>query len=1024
MRRKKLNCGVPVGRRVLLGATGLVGLIAQAYAQQPAPNAATIETIVVTGYRGSLASSTKDKREATGFQDSVFAEDLGKFPDSNIAESLNRIPGIQISREITGEGLNIQIRGLGTSFTKVLLNGAPVAVASTGATDAQNTNREVDLDLLSTDLFRKLSVYKSPTAAMVEGGAAGVVDMRSARPFDNPGKYVAVNMQGARNSVAAKWGDRGSVLGSQTFDNGFGILGGVAWADTKVKVKGFETIGWTNANLSATQNTGTRNTTGGGNWTIPATVPALAGNGLTTGATIDQAFLLANNPGLTIQQIDNALIPRLGRPMIESGDKDRWTGVLSLEYRPTSALQAYVDVMVAKKKNDLERYDMNWVGRNGSMVPLNMQVDRSDCSAGCVVTKGTFANAQWFLEYRPHIEDVDLWGINPGFDWKISDKLNLDGQLNVTKSKFHRVSPTALVITPGSSGVTVNYDNSSGGIPVMATNINLNDPTQFGWAGGRVNLQEEFRDTETNGFRTNLTWGDKTLNVKGGLAYDVISRRITAKDNSGPWQAAVCGNNPAVFLPSPNSGTPGCGDASTPGVSYAATYPGFGTGYTAGRTDALTLQGSLIPKTALVNYLVPGPGGFITLNWDKFAQDSKYQTYSAAAPDVGSSNTGAGAGYVKEKSTGIYTEVNGIANPMDHQLRYNAGVRWVKTDQTVGGYATAPLADPRNAAQKLTNGGLYPNIDNFVYLNTSYNNVLPSASAALNLTKELVARGSASKTMTRANPNAMRPGVSFSSPSADVGTVGNSELKPYLSDNIDLGLELYTGREGYVGLTAFSKKINGFTVQENVTVPFSSLAVLGVTYSGFLTPTQQAAIDARGGPNVATVVMQRQKNAAGTLNIDGVELNWVQPLDKFLPVRGFGFSANATFTRQSASGEGTTGFIALGVPKKTNNVTAYYQQHGYMARLSRTFSQGSQVSNLNENGVTLAAQYVDDYTQVDFSSSFELEDILGRKGWPQLTFDIVNLNNAIQRVHFQFDNATYKQYQPNRTVVLGLRAKF
>ena len=71
--------------------------------------------------------------------------------------------------------MNIQIRGLGTSFTKVLLNGAPVAVASTGTTDSQNSNREVDLDLLPTDLFTKLTVNKSPTASMLEGGAAGVV---------------------------------------------------------------------------------------------------------------------------------------------------------------------------------------------------------------------------------------------------------------------------------------------------------------------------------------------------------------------------------------------------------------------------------------------------------------------------------------------------------------------------------------------------------------------------------------------------------------------------------------------------------------------------------------------------------------------------------------------------------------------------------------------------------------------------------------------------------------------------------
>jgi outer membrane receptor for ferrienterochelin and colicin len=94
----------------------------------------------------------------------VFAEDIGKFPDLNIAESLNRIPGVQLTREINGDGLNVAIRGLGTNFTKILLNGAQIAVASSGRTDSQNQNREIDLDLYPTELFTRLDVSKTPMA--------------------------------------------------------------------------------------------------------------------------------------------------------------------------------------------------------------------------------------------------------------------------------------------------------------------------------------------------------------------------------------------------------------------------------------------------------------------------------------------------------------------------------------------------------------------------------------------------------------------------------------------------------------------------------------------------------------------------------------------------------------------------------------------------------------------------------------------------------------------------------------------
>src|SRR6218665_680468 len=148
-----------------------------ASAGTPAPQAQSVpeddQAIIVTGYRASLQSSTNAKKNSVGFTDSIFAEDIGKFPDTNIAESFNRIPGVTIAREVTGEGLNVTIRGLGTNFTRVLLNGAPGAVASTGRTDSQNTNREVDLDMFPTELFTSLTVNKSGIADQVEGGAAG-----------------------------------------------------------------------------------------------------------------------------------------------------------------------------------------------------------------------------------------------------------------------------------------------------------------------------------------------------------------------------------------------------------------------------------------------------------------------------------------------------------------------------------------------------------------------------------------------------------------------------------------------------------------------------------------------------------------------------------------------------------------------------------------------------------------------------------------------------------------------------------
>ena len=369
-----------------------------------ASSSSELQEVVVSGYRRSLEDSAAAKRESTNFTDSVFAEDIGKFPDLNIAESLNRIPGIQLTREITGEGLNIAIRGLGTNFTKVLLNGSQIAVASSGRTDSTNQNRELDLDLFPTELFNRLDVNKTPRASFVEGGVAGVVNMRSARPFDNPGTHASYQLQGGYGQESGKYSPRGAAMGSWTNDT-FGVLAGVAAVRNKAETLGYETIGWTNPTITngmcgtapaAGQNLGSAsaqcNSTGGNGWGQPGVtnatglgvVPAGVGNGLVANTVIDRAFLESHNPGLKLEQIGNALIPRLSRPSYSAGNRDRYSGLVSLEYRPTDGLQFYLDTFYAKAKRKFDRLDMNLVGRNGNIIPLNMKLDANN-----VVTSAT-----------------------------------------------------------------------------------------------------------------------------------------------------------------------------------------------------------------------------------------------------------------------------------------------------------------------------------------------------------------------------------------------------------------------------------------------------------------------------------------------------------------------------------------------------------------------------------------------------------------------------------------------------------
>ena len=166
-----------------------------------------------------------------------------------------------------------------------------------------------------------------------------MVDMRNSRPFDISGNQITYSLQADHNTNSGGVSPRGSVIGNWTNQAGtFGALVGLTSTRGKIGVEGYETIGWTNPNLTNAQcgNGGTAggfpalgqpcNVTGGNGWRIPDAVPnnpSTIAAGLVPGTVIDAAWLEANNPGLTTEQIGEALIPRLGRPVHMSGDRDR-----------------------------------------------------------------------------------------------------------------------------------------------------------------------------------------------------------------------------------------------------------------------------------------------------------------------------------------------------------------------------------------------------------------------------------------------------------------------------------------------------------------------------------------------------------------------------------------------------------------------------------------------------------------------------------------------------------------------------
>ncbi|HEX4177988.1 MAG TPA: hypothetical protein VHY57_06100, partial [Rhizomicrobium sp.] len=220
---------------------------------------------------------------------------------------------------------------------------------------------------------------------------------------------------------------------------------------------------------------------------------------------------------------------------------------------------------------------------------------------------------------------------------------------------------------------------------------------------------------------------------------------------------------------------------------------------------------------------------------------------------------------------------------------------------------------------------------------------------------------------------------------------------------------------------------------------FSYLAQFGITYNT-LNQTQQAALTGRGCTSdtscPATVTVTQQINAPGMLTINGMELDYVQPLDFLLDdygLHGFGFTANATILDQRSSGSAPA--FATGVAPFSYNLTGYYDNNGVSLRLSyvwndRTYGSASNTQSLClPNAQAQAAGcpqgayiFSAPYGQGDFSSSYRLSNLLGDVPTdPEVTFDVQNLFRSKLRTYDQFTNATHSYYNQGLIILFGLR---
>ncbi len=409
---------------------------------------------------------------------------------------------------------------------------------------------------------------------------------------------------------------------------------------------------------------------------------------------------------------------------------------------------------------------------------------------------------------------------------------------------------------------------------------------------------------------------------------------------------------------------------------------------------------SQISSAQLSNYLRPGPQGFITADFDSFMAATNYDQYRDNAPESAGPNTGGSTGGFSEKTRAAYIEVNNATKVWNREMRVNAGVRYAKTDQLIEGPVTL--------------GG----VRRWQTLKSDYDELLPAFSVAWDVAQDVTARMSGSRTMTRANPSSMLPATSINDAAVQSANQGNPNLEPYISTNLDLGAEWYTGEEGFVGLTLFQKRVQGYTYLGTNNIVFSQL---GISYINDLNPAQRDAIDARGGPDSAIVSVNQQVNADGILKIHGWEAIWVQPLS--FVVRGLGVMANYTDISLTPSGKDAAklGSNVFGIAPKMWNATTYWENYGASVRLSYNWIDGFASTGPNQQTLPPAQIYGVKRGQWGHVGELCVQQPAGKL---QVTLNLLNITDEARRSDFWHSNQVNDYYDPGRTVTLGVRGTF
>ena len=376
-------------------------------------SAEDIGEVTVTGFRQSLRNAIDLKKNASVMMDAINAEDISDFPDANLAESLQRLPGIALDRD-NGEGRSITVRGLGSDFTRVRLNGletlTTAAASDSGA--APNRGRGFDFNIFASDLFSSVEVRKTASANTDEGSLGATVDLVTGKPLDYKGTKMALSAEDAWYENGGTHNPRvAGLYATQWFDNKLGASLSAAYSKRDSEVDRYKRqAGQSDFLYRSSAFTGLSGNAARAGFAVPtpADIPGItnpAARDAQSGS--DPAAYAALFPGTPYNTtLANSIVRIPSLLNIEQQDlsQERLGITGALQWNPTETTRIGLDAVYSKfdQKSDVNQIQSVGLNRNNTNAAFNTIAATAAASA----KRGTYqtCTAQTALTFRDPID--------------------------------------------------------------------------------------------------------------------------------------------------------------------------------------------------------------------------------------------------------------------------------------------------------------------------------------------------------------------------------------------------------------------------------------------------------------------------------------------------------------------------------------------------------------------------------------------------------------------------------------------